>query len=108
MNIRSVIIKEVSNNTVRKQQRNLILEIHNGFNRINFVITKNNLTYEDLENSNKGLDGFNVRGIFYARNCCKNSPIIILDSNREQDKEEITQLIHDSLRLIGDDIKKVL
>lgn len=108
MEVKSVVIKEVSNSTIRPEQRKLILEVHNGFNRIKFRITKDNLTYDDLDKITDELEGFDIKGVFYARNCCKNSPIIILDSMKEEDKKEIKDIINKALEIKGNEIKQSL
>lgn len=108
MEVRSVIIKEVSNSTVRPEEIKLILEVHNGFNRVKFRITKDNLTYDDLENCNDELTGFDIKGVFYARNCCKNSPIVILNSKNVEDRKEIKDIITKVLDIKGNEIRESL
>lgn len=104
MNVKSVSIKEVSKNKV-KGETNIHLDVHNGFNRVNLSISGQYISIKELQNYMNYLDKIAIKGVFYARNCCKNSPIVILDSNNKEDIEEIDELIKDVLDLVGDDIK---
>lgn len=104
MNVKSVSVKEVSKNKV-KGETNIHLDVHNGFNRVNLSISGQDISIKELQNYMDYLDKINVKGVFYARNCCKNSPIVILDSENKDDIEEIQELIRDILSMIGEEIK---
>lgn len=104
MKVSSVSVKEVSKNKV-KGETNIHLDVHNGFNRVNLSISGQDISIKELQNYMDYLDKINVKGVFYARNCCKNSPIVILDSNNKEDTKEIDELIKDILVLVGEDIK---
>ncbi|MFX0549845.1 hypothetical protein ACOAKC_11025 [Hathewaya histolytica] len=103
MDVKSAEIKKITKNNV-KNEESLLLEIHNGFNKIKLSITGKTIRYDDLKDIGNNLDKFKIKGVFYARNCCKNSPITVLDSNKDKDKEEIINLIVDILSLIGEEL----
>lgn len=108
MDVKNVEIIEIRNSTVDREITKVVLQFNNGFNIFKLRITKKNLKYDELLNCNEMLTGFAIKVVFYSRNCCKNSPTVVLSSKNQRDKKEIVDIIKKCLELKGDEIKKAL
>lgn len=108
MDVKNVEVLEVRNSTLDNRVKKIILQIKNGFNTFKFEITKRELKYDQLENWDNYIEDFTIKAVFYARNCCKNSPVIILNSENDNDRDEITMVLKKCLELKGNEIKERL
>lgn len=102
--INSIELKTVKRSEIiRDNEVEVHLHVHNGFNNLNVTISKNNLKFEDIKNYD-----VDVRVVFYARNCCKAAPMLIMDSAKESDREEIKALIDSILELKGEELRAAI
>lgn len=108
MEVKSAEIVEIRNSTVDSDVTKIVLQFNNGFNIFKLRITKKNLNYDDLLSCDELLTGFAVKVVFYARNCCKNSPTVLLNSENQGDRKEIVDIINKCLEIKGEDIRAAI
>ncbi|SHH83763.1 hypothetical protein SAMN02745196_01612 [Clostridium collagenovorans DSM 3089] len=104
MKVNKVELKDVKRSEIiRDNEVEVHLHVHNGFNNLNVTLSKKNLQFNDIVNYD-----VDVKVIFYARNCCRAAPMLIMDSANEKDKVEIKELIDNILKIKGDEIKAAI
>ena len=100
MNVKTAEIKEVSIKPTSEKDSFILIKFNNGFNTFTALIKRPKLCFEDIVNHNVKLEV-----IFLKNTCCSKFPIIMLDSDVAEQKEESMDLIDKLLSILGEEIK---